>query len=209
MLRNLRLGQGAAALEALISMVFLFGVFFTMWSVARVVYDQSRLETSTQFASQAALQTYLRNAPAGCTESPTAEALCQEATSLTRDVARNVLTINACNESRIVGDSTQDVGATCLDDLGITSRTSIDPLLKIQCSSQIEAPDTSWTACSGAGLNGSQAVRVEMDTTLDTNWFLASVANGFGLGRENSVGTLAATAAAYSYAARPGALTGP
>lgn len=61
--------KGVVATEAVLSFGLLLFVILLLWSVARLVYDQTNLETATRFAAQAALASYLQNAPILCTDS--------------------------------------------------------------------------------------------------------------------------------------------
>jgi hypothetical protein len=48
------------ALEAILCIAFMFGVLYCMWGASIVIYNQTKLNTATQFATHAALITYDR-----------------------------------------------------------------------------------------------------------------------------------------------------
>jgi hypothetical protein len=58
----MRDAKGAAALEGILSILLMLGAFYTMWGVAIVVYNHSRLTTATSFAAHGALTVFEREA---------------------------------------------------------------------------------------------------------------------------------------------------
>jgi hypothetical protein len=53
--------RGAVALEAILSITLMIGVFYVMWGAALIVYNQSKVASAAQFASQGALVVYDRS----------------------------------------------------------------------------------------------------------------------------------------------------
>lgn len=197
-LQRIKGQRGAVALEAVFSMVFLFGIFFTMWGVARVINEQSRLDTGTQLATRAALQTYLRNAPAGCAG---ASGPCDAARAKAVTVAANVLALNVCGPGRLIGDVDQSNISSCLERLRLQEIGRIDGKLKIECSEKITS--ASWTDCPEAQADQSLAVRVRLvDVRYRSNWSLFTLIQGGDFQSESSGGSITASASAYSMADR-------
>lgn len=60
-LRKIRAQAGAVALEAMLSIILMFVIFYAMWAVAGAIYDQQRLATAAQFASQAGVSVFDRS----------------------------------------------------------------------------------------------------------------------------------------------------
>ena len=52
--------QGVVAVEALFSLMLLFAALIAMWGIGLVIYNQTKLNTATQLASQAGLLTINR-----------------------------------------------------------------------------------------------------------------------------------------------------
>lgn len=102
-----RRSKGVVATEAVLSFGLLLLIILTLWSLARIVYDQTNLETATRFAAQAALTSYIQNAPIICKRSdiddPDSDnpriAKCAESRAIAGQNALSVLDINT-NENR-------------------------------------------------------------------------------------------------------------
>jgi hypothetical protein len=59
--------DGAAALEAILSIILLLGVFLVLWWSTVLVYNQSRITTSAQLSAQSALTVFDRSTYRGGT----------------------------------------------------------------------------------------------------------------------------------------------
>lgn len=59
-MRKIQNQQGVVAVEALFSLMLLFVALIAMWGIGLVIYNQTKLNTATQLASQAGLVTINR-----------------------------------------------------------------------------------------------------------------------------------------------------
>ena len=184
--------RGAVALEAMLSIVLLFCAFYCMWGVALVIYNQSRLNTAAQLASQSALLVFDRSTYRGINPKNT------YVTALNRanHVAWSVYKENSCG--MLPDQFTAQAPQTGCD--GPVGQAPPNFSISIECSPTLTAGYTP-SNCYASGLAQAQALRVRIDASTDSPFDLLFPFRGFNSSDSPSVAHLSTEADAYSFAA--------
>ncbi len=131
--RRLAGERGVVALEALLSIMLLGGFFIVMWSVSVAIYNQSKIQTATQFAAQGAAVIYDRETYRGQDVGGSFAAAQEKAKS----VARNLFAENACGMMGTAGDNDLPIG--CSGTAPTTDAQAGLDELRIECAPSIFA----------------------------------------------------------------------
>lgn len=193
---RLRRQKGAVALEALLSLVLLFVIFYAMWSTAQVIYQQSRLNTSVQLAAQAGLLEYNRTVSRGGSGAVFGGGADPEAQA--SSIATAVFEENFCiNETMIGGIQGDTAKDKC--DLTDSDGDPSDFQIVFECA---QTPGSqSWESnCQTGGRENTRALRAVAGAKSEQNWILADIAS-FGFSLSQKTLYLSAESTSYAYSA--------
>lgn len=196
--RRLRGSRGAVALEAILSIIFLFGAFYAMWGVALIVYNKSQLATATQLSAQAALLTYDRSTYRGRDVDDLYERAAARATRIAGVVFRE----NTCGMLR-----DQFSSGRPLEVCGDPSDAEIPGFeLEIECAPRLGESGWSAEGCHGSGdPDEAKAIRARVRAEAQAPYFfLTPFRSSDGLGGgdpERRLAGLEASSSAYGYGA--------
>lgn len=190
--------RGAAALEAMLSIVLLFVAFYCMWGVALVIYNQSRLNTASQLSAQAALTVFDRSTYRGMDPDGRTYAA---AVNRADHVAWSVFRENSCG---MLPD--QFDGKT--PDTACDAPVGQQPPnfgMTITCASSLPPAGVAWSgnaaACQNGTISGANALRVEVSASIISPFDLLSPADSLNANHTDRAQMLHSTADAYSLAA--------
>lgn len=193
-LKDLRGNAGAAALEALLSIVLLFVVIYTMWSVAVLIYNHSKLTTATQFSAQAALVTYDRSTYRG----RNVAGLYERAVNRASTVAQNVFRENTCG---MLADPA--TGKRPLEECGRQGGSTAFRL-DIDCSPSLWGSAWNpWACFMPNNPEAARAVRATVTSEAEHPYFFLTPFRNGSLdgGKQDRLARMRASARAFGYSA--------
>lgn len=153
--------EGSVFLEAILSIVLLLGALYCAWAVSLVIYNQTKLNTATQFAAQSALISYDRDTFRGAEEST--------ARIKAARVAETTLEANLRGAFR---DQFED------NSNGMVGKiTNKDTGNFIACAPNVNEPASQENCSRGAG--NAQVTQVHLDTEFKgiTFWLFSAMDN--------------------------------
>jgi hypothetical protein len=189
----LRRQRGAVALEAMISIIFMFAAIYAMWGVALIIFNQTKLVTATQLSSQAALITYDRSTYRG----RDVAGLYAKANARASEVAKSVFRENTCGmlPDQFSGEAPLDI---CHDSPG---EAVPNFSVSIRCSPTLT--NTPWRPCNTGG-ETAMALRVTVASQATSPFFFLTPFRGTGFGGgdpEEHLARMKASSSTYGYAA--------